>query len=201
MRGPAPRPQSRRGPPTGAPRWMGSRPAYERSREVISSFCIGMNRRMTRAAAELLGSGYQVVNADPCLRWSARGHSVPEGVFVASGDGQTARFILQDPPDDDDVERIVSCIEQRLTRVLDRWRATRNEDGDACAEVPPATSSYRLSRGGGFDMTAVTTSRWTTRVAPARAARAARRQSSPSRAGGRHRLPPRRHAAMRSPRR
>jgi len=46
---------------------------------------------------------------------------------------------------DDDVERIVSRIEHRLTRVLDRWRATRNEDGDAydepllpaCAEVPP----------------------------------------------------------------
>lgn len=53
---------------------------------------------------------------------------VPEGVFVASSDGGTVRFARQDPPDDDDVARIVSLIEHRLTPVLRRWRATRVED-------------------------------------------------------------------------
>lgn len=77
---------------------------------------------------------------------------VPEGVFVANGEGQTARFLRQDPPDDDDVERVVGRIEHRLTRVLDRWRATRNEDDDsddapllpAYAEVAP-TELVRVS--------------------------------------------------------
>jgi len=71
---------------------------------------------------------------------------VPEGVFVASSDGQSARFIRQDPPSDDDVALVVSRVEQRLTRVLARWRARRQRDSamdsdaadilPACAEVP-----------------------------------------------------------------
>jgi len=63
---------------------------------------------------------------------------VPEGVFVASTDGQSARFIRQDPPDDDDVVYIVSRIEGRLTRVLERWRVARrvNEDHEEDADQP-----------------------------------------------------------------
>jgi len=79
---------------------------------------------------------------------------VPDGVFVASSDGESARFIRQDPPSDEDVAHVVSRVEQRLTRVLARWRARRqpdsahdSEDTDilpACAEVPP-TEFVRLS--------------------------------------------------------
>jgi hypothetical protein len=76
-----------------------------------------------------------------------------EGVFVASSDGQSARFIRQDPPSDEDVAHVVSRVEQRLTPVLARWRARRqrdsahdSEDTDilpACAEVP-ATEFVRI---------------------------------------------------------
>ena len=72
---------------------------------------------------------------------------VPDGVFVASSDGLSARFVRQDPPSDDDVALVVSRVEQRLTRVLDRWRARRQRDSasdsdaadilPACAGVPP----------------------------------------------------------------
>ncbi len=78
---------------------------------------------------------------------------VPDGVFVASSDGQSARFIRQDPPADEDVACVVSRVEQRLTRVLGRWRARRQQDSandsdsddilPACAEVPP-TELVRL---------------------------------------------------------
>ena len=71
---------------------------------------------------------------------------VPEGVFVASADGQSARFIRQDPPSDEDVATVVSGVEHRLTRVLVRWRARRQRDSasdsdaadilPACAGVP-----------------------------------------------------------------
>ncbi len=79
-----------------------------------------------------------------------------EGVFVASSDGQSARFVRQDPPSDEDVAHVVSRVEQRLTRVLARWRARRqrdsahdsedSEDTDilpACAEAP-ATEFVRI---------------------------------------------------------
>ena len=69
-----------------------------------------------------------------------------EGVFVASSDGLSARFIRQDPPSDEDVAHVVSRVEHRLTRVLARWRARRQRDSandsdaadilPACAEVP-----------------------------------------------------------------
>jgi hypothetical protein len=74
---------------------------------------------------------------------------VPDGVFVASSDGQRVRFIRQDPPSDEDVAHVVSRVEQRLTRVLGRWRARvslGSDDDDrlpACAEVPP-TELVRL---------------------------------------------------------
>jgi hypothetical protein len=74
---------------------------------------------------------------------------VPDGVFAASPDGQHVRFIRQDPPSDEDVAHVVSRVEQRLTRVLGRWRARRQPDSDddnilpACAEVPP-TELVRL---------------------------------------------------------
>ena len=74
---------------------------------------------------------------------------VPDGVFVASCDGQRVRFIRQDPPSDEDVAHVVSRVEQRLTRVLGRWRASVSLDSDdddilpACAEVPP-TELVRL---------------------------------------------------------
>ena len=82
---------------------------------------------------------------------------VPEGVFVASSDGGTVRFARQDPPDDDDVARIVSLIEHRLTPVLRRWRATRVEDEShderddesllpACAAVAPTELLRILSQ-------------------------------------------------------
>jgi len=79
---------------------------------------------------------------------------VPDGVFVASSDDHSARFIRQDPPSDEDVAYVVSRVEHRLTRVLARWRAWRqpdsahdSEDTDilpACAEVRP-TEFVRLS--------------------------------------------------------
>jgi len=78
---------------------------------------------------------------------------VPDGVFVASADGQSARFIRQDPPSDEDVALVVGRVEQRLTRVLNRWRARQqrnsaNDSNDAnilpaCAEVRP-TELLRL---------------------------------------------------------
>jgi hypothetical protein len=76
-----------------------------------------------------------------------------EGVFVASSDGQSARFIRQDPPSDEEVAHVVSGVEHRLTRVLARWRARRQPDSaidsdaadilPACAEVP-ATEFVRI---------------------------------------------------------
>ena len=87
---------------------------------------------------------------------SARHAVVPEGVFVASSDGLSARFVRQDPPSDDDVALVVSRVEQRLTRVLDRWRARRQRDSasdsdaadilPACAEVPPTEFVRILSQ-------------------------------------------------------
>lgn len=78
---------------------------------------------------------------------------VPDGVFVASADGKSTRFIRQDPPDDEDVAHVVGRIEHRLTRVLGRWRATRTADGSddesllpACAEVPPTDLVRVLSQ-------------------------------------------------------
>jgi hypothetical protein len=78
---------------------------------------------------------------------------VPDGVFVASSDGQSARFIRQDPPSDEDVATVVSRVEQRLSRVLARWRARRQRDSaidsdaadilPACAEAP-ATELVRI---------------------------------------------------------
>jgi len=78
---------------------------------------------------------------------------VPDGVFVASADGQSARFIRQDPPSDEDVAHVVNRVEQRLARVLNRWRARQqrdsaNDSDDAnilptCAEVRP-TEFVRL---------------------------------------------------------
>ena len=79
---------------------------------------------------------------------------VPDGVFVASSDGQSARFIRQDPPQDVEVDdivrivRIVRIVEARLRHVLSRWRATWPADGGPddnsdksilpeCAEVAP----------------------------------------------------------------
>jgi hypothetical protein len=86
---------------------------------------------------------------------------VPEGVFVASSDGQSARFIRQDPPSDEDVAHVVSCVEQRLTRVLARWRARRQRDSandsdaanilPACAEVPPTEFVRLLSQNEPHD--------------------------------------------------
>jgi len=63
---------------------------------------------------------------------------VPEGVFVASAPGQSARFIRQEPPHDADVVLIVTRIEARLTRVLQRWRAARtvHADQDEAADEP-----------------------------------------------------------------
>ena len=78
---------------------------------------------------------------------------VPDGVFAASPDGLRVRFIRQGPPSDQDVAHVVSRVEQRLTRVLGRWRARRHRDSahdsedtdilPACAEVPP-TEFVRL---------------------------------------------------------
>ena len=78
---------------------------------------------------------------------------VPDGVFVASSDGESAHFIRQDPPSDADVAHVVSRVEQRLTRVLARWRAGRHRDSahdsedtdilPVCAEVRP-TEFVRL---------------------------------------------------------
>jgi len=59
------------------------------------------------------------------------------------------RFIRQGPPSDEDVAHVVSRVEQRLTRVLGRWRARPQPDSDddnilpACADVPP-TELVRL---------------------------------------------------------
>ena len=43
---------------------------------------------------------------------------VPDGVFVVSADGQSARCIWQDPPSGEDVACVMSRVEQRLTRVF-----------------------------------------------------------------------------------
>jgi len=86
---------------------------------------------------------------------------VPDGVFVAGSDGQSARFIRQDPPSDEDVAHVVNRVEQRLTRVLDRWRARRQRDSanhsdaadilPACAEVPPTEFVRLLSQNEPHD--------------------------------------------------
>jgi len=76
-------------------------------------------------------------------------------------DGQNARFIRQDPPSDEDVAHVVSRVEQRLTRVLGRWRARRQRDSandsddanilPACAEVPPTELVRLLSQNEPHD--------------------------------------------------
>ncbi len=81
---------------------------------------------------------------------------VPDGVFVASSDGERARFLRQDPPSDEDVACVVSRVEHRLTRVIARWRASRPRDSamdsdaadilPACADVPPTEHIHLLSQ-------------------------------------------------------
>jgi len=67
------------------------------------------------------------------------------------------RFIRQDPPCDEDVAHVVSRVEQRLTRLLGRWRASVSLDSDdddilpTCAEVPPTELVRLLGHNQGHE--------------------------------------------------